>query len=210
MKQGQRHRTFHFFEMAKGTQGIQGTRDTRDRGHKGHREHKGHKRHRGHKGTQGNLVPRAKKLGGQTAPRPLSKGLDDRPPPPHLEVWIRHCNTWICTHWHTEDDLLLRLEEKTLTWCWWDVFEKTLQSTERTALNILMAAFAKNIAVNGSREERMHLVPSPHTDKNLITRKNYGERIERWTLHQKIYKNKKIIQALNKPSISMVYFAKLK
>ena len=42
----------------------------------------------------------------------------------------------------------------------------------------LMAAFAKNIAMNGSREERMHLVPSPHIDKNLITRKNYGERIE--------------------------------
>ena len=43
----------------------------------------------------------------------------------------------------------------------------------------LMAAFTKNITVNGSREERMHLVPSPHTDKNLMTRKNYGERIER-------------------------------
>ena len=64
-----------------------------------------------------------------------------------------------------------------------------------------MAAFAKNIAVNGSREERMHLVPSPHTDKNLITRKNYGEESsdERYickvtrphTDNHKIYKNKK-------------------
>ena len=53
-----------------------------------------------------------------------------------LKVWIRHCNIWICTHWHTEGDLLLRLEEKTLTWCRWDVFEKTLQSPERTAFNI--------------------------------------------------------------------------
>ena len=24
-------------------------------------------------------------------PPPLSKGLDDRPPSPHLKVWIRHC-----------------------------------------------------------------------------------------------------------------------
>ena len=26
---------------------------------------------------------------------PLSKGLDDRPLPPHLKVWIRHCNKLI-------------------------------------------------------------------------------------------------------------------
>ena len=26
---------------------------------------------------------------------PLSKGLDDRPPPPHLKVWLRQCNILI-------------------------------------------------------------------------------------------------------------------
>ena len=26
---------------------------------------------------------------------PLSKDLDDRPPHPHLKVWIRHCNILI-------------------------------------------------------------------------------------------------------------------
>lgn len=65
-----------------------------------------------------------------------------------------------------------------------------------------MAAFAKNIAVNGSREERMHLVSSPHTDKNLITRKNYGERIEWWTLHTAPHGQSKNLQKLknNNPS----------
>ena len=51
MKQGQRHRTFHFFEMAKGTQGPRGngthkTGDTRNT--TGHREHKGHRGYKGH------------------------------------------------------------------------------------------------------------------------------------------------------------------
>ena len=51
MKQGQRHRTFHFFEMAKGTQGTRGngthkTGDTRKT--TGHREHKGHRGYKGH------------------------------------------------------------------------------------------------------------------------------------------------------------------
>ena len=51
MKQGQRHRTFHFFEMAKGTLGTRGngthkTGDTRNT--TGHREHKGHRGYKGH------------------------------------------------------------------------------------------------------------------------------------------------------------------
>ena len=48
MKQGQRHRKFHFFEMAKGTQGRRGngthkTGDTRNT--TGHRGYKGHGTH---------------------------------------------------------------------------------------------------------------------------------------------------------------------
>ena len=51
MKQGQRHRTFHFFKMAKGTQeprgnGTHKTGDTRNT--TGHREHKGHRGYKGH------------------------------------------------------------------------------------------------------------------------------------------------------------------
>ena len=45
MKQGQRHRTFHFFEMAKGTRGN-GTHKTGDtRNTTGHRGYKGHGTH---------------------------------------------------------------------------------------------------------------------------------------------------------------------
>lgn len=32
---------------------------------------------------------------GLTTPPPLNQGLDGRPPPPYLEVWIRHCSVQV-------------------------------------------------------------------------------------------------------------------
>ena len=76
MKQGQRHPTFHFFEMAKGTQGTRGngthkTGDTRNT--TGHREHKGHRGYKGHgtheTGDTGNIRD-TKDTGDTGQPRP--------------------------------------------------------------------------------------------------------------------------------------------
>ena len=47
---------------------------------------------------------RAEKPFFQTAPLPLSQGLDDPPPPPYLKVWIRH---WISRLSHKSGQILL-------------------------------------------------------------------------------------------------------
>ena len=40
-----------------------------------------------------NEAPRVKKFWGGDHRPPLSKGMDDSPPPPpYLKVWIRHCD----------------------------------------------------------------------------------------------------------------------
>ena len=37
-----------------------------------------------------NEARRAEKIFSEARPHPLSQGLDDRPPPPYVRVWIRH------------------------------------------------------------------------------------------------------------------------